>query len=185
MLAAAKEETSFALSGPGVLFLLAAREGVRENSRPGFTRKTAALHQGRAEPKFQTALRDSRNLAANTRRMSLMPQAQARHKFNPCNNRQAVNFVKTHEADATTLASEIKVPANYVLAVAGDESAYGTSRIAIGANNYFGLHAGAPGSTGPWSGNPIVAAFPESGGFMASGQSFVQLASPLLRGLTA
>lgn len=61
---------------------------------------------------------------------------------------------------------------------------YGTSDIATGANNYFGLHAGALGSTGPWSGNPLVAAFPSSGGFMASGQSFVKIASPLLKNLS-
>ncbi len=100
-----------------------------------------------------------------------------------CNAQPATSFMQTHQADAATLANELHVPTNYVLAVAGDESAYGTSNIAVGANNYFGLHAGAPGSIGPWSGNPIVAAFAPGGGFMASGQSFVQIASPLLKGL--
>ncbi len=100
-----------------------------------------------------------------------------------CNSQPATSFDKAQAANSANLASELHVPTNYVLAVAGNESAYGTSNIAVGANNYFGLHAGAPGSIGPWSGNPIVAAFPASGGFMASGQSFVQLASPLLGGL--
>ena len=102
-----------------------------------------------------------------------------------CSVQPATSFMQTHAADAATLANELNVPTNYVLAVAGNESAYGTSNIAIGANNYFGLHAGAPGSIGPWSGNPIVAAFAPSGGFMASGQSFFQLASPLLNGLSS
>ena len=93
--------------------------------------------------------------------------------------------MQANQANAAKLAGELGVPTSYVLAVAGNESAYGTSNIAVGANNYFGLHAGAPGSIGPWSGNPIVAAFAPSGGFMASGQSFVQIATPLISGLSS
>jgi len=103
----------------------------------------------------------------------------------PCSVQPATGFIRAHQADAATLADELGVPTNYVLAVAGNESAYGTSNIAVGASNYFGMHAGAPGSIGPWPGNPIVAAFASSEGFMASGQSFVQVASPLLQGLSS
>ncbi len=100
-----------------------------------------------------------------------------------CSVQPATSFMQDNTADASSLASELGVPTYYVLAMAGDESQYGTSNIAVGAHNYFGLHAGAPGSIGPWPQNPIVAAFPSEDGFMASGQSFVQLASPLLKGL--
>jgi RHS repeat-associated protein len=92
-----------------------------------------------------------------------------------CGVQPATGFMQVHKADAATLANELHVPTNYVLAVAGNESAYGTSNIAVGANNYFGLHAGAPGSIGPWSGNPIVAAFAPNGGFMASARASSRL----------
>jgi len=77
MLAAAKEETFSALSGPGVLFPLAACEGVGKKPRQGFGRKNVALHRGSALPNSRTALRDRGSLARNSRRMSLLPQAQA------------------------------------------------------------------------------------------------------------
>lgn len=107
-----------------------------------------------------------------------------------CNAQPATGFVKAHQTDAATLAQQMsqmvgsQVPTNFVLAMAGDESTYGTSNIATGANNYFGLWAGAPGSTGPWSGNTIVAEFPAGNGFLISGRSYVQVAAPLLSGVT-
>jgi hypothetical protein len=83
MLAATKEETFSALSSPGVLFPLAACEGVGENSRLGFARKTVALRQGTAPSNSRTALRDRGNVAQNTRRMSLLPQTP-RFNQKPC-----------------------------------------------------------------------------------------------------
>jgi len=76
MLAAAKEETFSALSGPGVLFPLAACEGVGKKPRQGFGRKNVALHRGSALPNSRTALRDRGSLARNSRRMSLLPQSR-------------------------------------------------------------------------------------------------------------
>jgi hypothetical protein len=106
-----------------------------------------------------------------------------------CNSQPATSFAQANKANAAALADQMSanvgkaIPSNYILAVAGDESTYGTSPIALGAHNYFGMWAGAPGSTGPWPGNPIVSQFPGGNGFMSSGQSFVKVASPLLRGI--
>src|SRR5487761_889546 len=74
MLAAAKEEILSNFGDPCVFFPLAACEGVGEKPRLGFTRQNVALHRGSALPNSRAALRDSRSLARNTRRMSLLPQ---------------------------------------------------------------------------------------------------------------
>jgi hypothetical protein len=79
MLTATKEEIHSTSADPRVFFL-AAREGVGENSRLGFRRKNVALHWGSALANSRTALRDGRSLAANTRRMSLLPQTKANNK---------------------------------------------------------------------------------------------------------
>jgi RHS repeat-associated protein len=102
---------------------------------------------------------------------------------NPCNDTADVAFVKSTSnlADAQTLAGKLAVPVQWVLAVAADESLYGTYPTAQAANNYFGIHSGpvavANGSTGPYSGNPIFAAWaPGADGFLGSGNAMVAYA---------
>lgn len=85
MLAATKEEIFSTFSDPCVFFPLAAREDVGENSRLGFARKTVALHQGAAPSNLRTALRDRRNVAWNSQRMSLLPQSQQPNGTKTCN----------------------------------------------------------------------------------------------------
>ena len=75
MLAATKQEISSAIPALDALFPLAAFEGVGENSRLGFARKTAAPRQGSALANSQRALRDRRSLARNTCRMPLLAQS--------------------------------------------------------------------------------------------------------------
>ncbi len=100
MLAAAKEEIFSASGDPRVCFSLVARQGVVENSRPGFARKNVALHQGSALAKSRTALRDRRSLAPNMRRMSLLPQTPTSPK-KPCTQlqNQAKGVTQLAEAD--------------------------------------------------------------------------------------
>jgi RHS repeat-associated protein len=102
-----------------------------------------------------------------------------------CSSQPSTGFYtnKQFQADAGILSNELGVPANLVMTVAGAESTYGTSRFATQGNNYFGMHAGATGSVGPFAGNPIMAAFPSGDGFLLSGQSFVHAVRPLLSGL--
>ena len=106
--------------------------------------------------------------------------------WDPCANKGAVSFVKSHLSDAQSLADKLKVPVQFVLAVAEDESKFGNSNIAQNANNFFGLRAGAPGQTGTYttSGGTLVAAFSGPNGFLASGTSFVQLVQGGVSGIT-
>ena len=103
-----------------------------------------------------------------------------------CNNPQAVGFIKANLADATTLATNLNVPVQLVLAVSANESSFGTSNIALAANNFFGLWAGAPGQTGTYTtpNGAVVAAFSGPDGFLASGNSFVQLVQGSASGIT-
>ncbi len=105
MLAAAKQEIYPTSADPCVFFPLAAdaaeleaRFGtapqLRKNSRLGFARKTVALHQGSTLAKSRTALRDSRSLARNTRRMSLLPQTPTTQK--PSLRQQAKDWLGQH-----------------------------------------------------------------------------------------
>ncbi len=102
--------------------------------------------------------------------------------FNYCADKNAVGFVKSHLADAQALANKLGVPPQFVLAVSADESGYGGAPAALGANNFFGIHAGtyatAAGSTGPWSANPVLAAWAQgTDGFLGSGEAFVSIAN--------
>jgi len=111
------------------------------------------------------------------------PVKRKRHKpkFNPCANKADVAFLKNNLADAAKLAAALNVPVQFVLAVAADESQYGGYPTAIAANNFFGIHAGSiavnAGSTGPYAGNPIFAAWaPGTDGFLGSGNAMVTMA---------
>ncbi len=57
-------------------------------------------------------------------------------------------FVDAHLADAQKAANQLSVPVENILGVSALESGWDTSRIAAEANNYFGLHFGAPFSVG-------------------------------------
>jgi RHS repeat-associated protein len=98
-----------------------------------------------------------------------------------CDNKEAVAFVKDNLEDAKKLADKLQVPVQFVLAVSANESTYGQYPTAIAANNIFGIHSGsipeANGSTGPYSGNPIFAAWkPGTNGFLGSGNAFGSIA---------
>ncbi len=67
-------------------------------------------------------------------------------KLDPCNrddprNANFFNFMDAHRPDAQALASQLRVPVEFILGVSAAESAYGGSNIAQNAHNFFGLHA--------------------------------------------
>jgi membrane-bound lytic murein transglycosylase B len=106
----------------------------------------------------------------------------AKRANNPCNNTEAVSFIKTHLADATKLANQLGIPVQFVLAVSGAESTYGTSPAATSDNNYFGIHwgDGGPAAYGASQStrNPILAAWPSgTDGFLGSGNVFAAIAA--------
>jgi RHS repeat-associated protein len=90
-------------------------------------------------------------------------------------NKLVLDFIQANQAAADVLAAQINVPPEWILGLAGEESTWGTSPIALNAHNYFGLHKGAPGSTGKYktSAGKEVSSFPGKDGFTESGQSFV------------
>ncbi|HEV2387328.1 MAG TPA: RHS repeat-associated core domain-containing protein [Candidatus Acidoferrales bacterium] len=106
---------------------------------------------------------------------------------NPSNpyNARVLNFIRANLAAAEKLAAELSVPVENVLGLAGEECTYGTSTIARDANNFFGLHAGAPGSVGTYTTGKgaVVARFPAPG-FANSGQSLVDAFGNLVAGVT-
>ena len=53
----------------------------------------------------------------------------------PCNS-AAVGFIRAHQADAATVARQLKVPTQNVLGLSGIESQWGTSNAATQANNF-------------------------------------------------
>jgi len=67
---------------------------------------------------------------------------------NPCNNTNAVKFVKKYRPDCQPIADRLKVPVENILGLAAQESQYGEGRIASEYNNYFSMHAPAPLQTG-------------------------------------
>ena len=61
----------------------------------------------------------------------------------------------------------------------------GTSSVALNANNFFGIHAGAPRSIGTYvtSGGAKVSMYPVSPGFLSSGLSFAANFGNLVNGV--
>jgi flagellum-specific peptidoglycan hydrolase FlgJ len=105
-------------------------------------------------------------------------------KIDPCDedvptNKRILDFIRANLAAAEKLATELGLQGSVqdILGLSGEESTYGTSPIAVNAHNFFGLHAGAPGSTGTYttSRGVTVSAFPATTGFASSGQAFVDL----------
>jgi hypothetical protein len=119
-------------------------------------------------------------------------ETDARRRVCPfwwCKDRRAVNFIKSHLADAQSLAAQLRVPVEFVLAVSEDESRFGTSDIALMASNYFGFWAGGGHSTGTYitSGGTGVSSYnglPDP--YVASGQDFVdsEIGNPSAVGTT-
>jgi RHS repeat-associated protein len=60
-----------------------------------------------------------------------------------CNNSNAVNFVKSHAADAASVASQLGVPTKDVLGLSAHESTWGTGRFALQENAFFSEEGGA------------------------------------------
>ncbi len=97
-----------------------------------------------------------------------------------------MNFIGANLAAANKLAGELHNPVQNVLGLSAEETNYGNSPIAVNAHNFFGLHAGAPGSVGVYTtlAGAKAAEFPSANGFFASGQSFVDLFKNAVSGLS-
>ncbi len=90
-----------------------------------------------------------------------------------CNNVAAIEFIQKFKADATHIAIDLRVPLENILGLAAEESNYGKGRIATEYNNYFSMHAPAPGQTGAAAAQgskTVKVATYDS--FLACGQSF-------------
>jgi RHS repeat-associated protein len=105
----------------------------------------------------------------------------------PCEGKKG-NFIDTHLADATSLASQLgNIPVANVLGLAAFETRYGQDPNAVLCNNFFSIHPGAKGSTGPCQlgHGGVVSGFPASSGFLLSGQYFVNKWGGAVYGITA
>lgn len=100
-----------------------------------------------------------------------------------CNNQDAVKFVHGFQSEATDMAKQVSVPVEFILGLAAEETQYGTGSIAIECNNYFSLHAPAPGQSGarPAKGDPkvLVAKFDS---VHDSGASFIKKYGDSIKG---
>ena len=96
-------------------------------------------------------------------------------------NKKVLAFIKKHHEDIKEVAADLKIPATWILGLSATETGYGTSSIAINANNYFGQTAGATGSIGYYvtSKNVKVAKFKD---FQSSAKSFAKDFGRLIRG---
>ena len=105
------------------------------------------------------------------------------NKADPTNNK-VLSFIAAHQADASAVANQLNVPVQNILGLSAQESNYGQSAIAQAANNFFGQHAGAPGSSGIYttSGGVAVATFPN---YLASAQSFATAFGGLVQNQTS
>jgi len=65
-----------------------------------------------------------------------------------CNNLNALAFVKQFKDDSAHIAATLDLPVENILGLAAEESLYGKGRIATEYNNYFSMHAPAPGQIG-------------------------------------
>jgi RHS repeat-associated protein len=118
---------------------------------------------------------------------SIKPRPQQTSAPNKaCNQTQAVDFLKAHQADAATVAKSLGVPTQNVLGLSGIESQWGASNAATQANNFFGLHGGqsAPFASGDaWytSAGVQMSRFPS---YLASAQSFAAQYGSAVQGVT-
>lgn len=75
-----------------------------------------------------------------------------------CNNQDAVKFVKDFQPEAADIAKTVNVPVEFILGLVAQETQYGLGDAAKNDNNYYSLHAPAPGQSGarPAKGDPKV-----------------------------
>ena len=111
--------------------------------------------------------------------------ARSKQRARPCSEVKSV-FISTNSSAAAGVASQLNVPSANILGLAAEETGWGTSPIALNAHNFFGIHAGAPGSIGPYttSGGAKVSMFPANTGFLASAQSFAANFGYLVKGIS-
>jgi RHS repeat-associated protein len=97
-----------------------------------------------------------------------------------------ISFIKANSTAAAQVASQLNVPTANILGLAAEETGWGTSSIALNANNFFGIHAGAPGNIGTYTtaGGATVSMFPASTGFLSSAQSFATNFGSLVNGIS-
>ncbi len=92
-------------------------------------------------------------------------------------------FVDAHLADAQKAADRLGIPVENILGVSALESTWGTSRIAVQGNNYFGINYPAAHAVGPLppppGGTTIYSKFTS---YAESLKSFVAIAGPLIQG---
>jgi RHS repeat-associated protein len=102
----------------------------------------------------------------------------------PCSAKKSA-FINANSNAASQVASQLNVPTANILGLAAEETGYGTSSIALSAHNFFGIHAGAPGSIGTYTtaGGATVSMFPASTGFLSSAQSFATNFGSLVNGV--
>lgn len=78
-------------------------------------------------------------------------------------NKKILVFLRKYSSTTEKTAKDLGVKIESILGLAATESGYGTSKIAKEANNFFGLHAGAPKSSGSYTTSQgiKVAKFPD------------------------
>ncbi len=108
------------------------------------------------------------------------------NKRTPCLPHQ-VAFITAHSNAATEVASRLQVPPANLLGLSAEESEWGQHRFARDLNNFFGQHAGSPGSVGTHTyttpgGKKVSMAIFE--GFPSSVQSFETRFGSLVHGLS-
>ena len=65
---------------------------------------------------------------------------ESKHEpFNPCADRDAVGFVKQHQAEAAAIAGVYSVPTSYVLGLSARETGYGGKGSFISHNAFFNM----------------------------------------------
>jgi flagellum-specific peptidoglycan hydrolase FlgJ len=122
------------------------------------------------------------------------------YKQHPCDDKEPTNakiigFIRAHHADADAIASQAGVPADWIIAVAAEETEYGTSGIVTRTNNFFGLHVSGEKDTKHFDGQtgaektkgtpPVfVAVFSPSTGFLDSGMAFAKIQKERISGVT-
>ena len=81
-------------------------------------------------------------------------------------------YIENYGLKAINTMHDTKIPASVIMAIAIEESAAGTSEVAINANNHFGMKAGASSSAKTYrtKGNTLFRAYEDSkGSFEAFG----------------
>lgn len=111
-------------------------------------------------------------------------------------NKRALDFIDAHRADAAKIGAAAGISAQFALAVAAQETGYGTQGIVAApgnTNNYFGLHVNGQNDTNHYAGQTgvykaardgWVATFSSASGFLDSGKGFVSLMKGGVNGMT-